>query len=73
MEKKIQDVGMRALKTFVQAFVSSIVANIALFSSVSDWDGFKAVLVSVGIPALSAGISAAWNAISNYLDARGDE
>lgn len=59
------DIGVRALKTFIQAFISSFTID-ALFG-VTTLDGFKAVLVSVLIAATASAISATWNFVANYV------
>jgi hypothetical protein len=48
------DVTVRALKTFVQAFLATLAVSVA---TVNDVNGAKAALVG----ALAAGISATWN------------
>lgn len=50
------DVVVRALKTFVQAFFAALAISVA---GVVDWNTGKAALLA----AVSAGISAAWNAV----------
>lgn len=62
---KLKDIAIRALKTFIQAFLSAISVD-ALFG-VTDLDTFKKVLVSVLIAATAAGISAVWNMVQNML------
>ena len=68
MSDKTKDIIERAAKTFVEAFVSSIIANLSLFAdSLGDMATLKGVAISVGIGALAAGISAAWNATQHYF------
>lgn len=68
MSEKTKNILERAGKTFVEAFVSSIIANLALFNdALGDAAALKSVAISVGVGAVAAGISAAWNAISGYL------
>ena len=55
----ITDVAERAIKTFLQAFVSSI--SVDLLIGVTDFDTFRKVGISMLVAALAAGISAAWN------------
>jgi hypothetical protein len=52
----MNDVLVRTIKTFVQAFFGSLAAGIVL---ISDWNGVKSLVVA----AFSAGLAAAWNAI----------
>lgn len=60
-----KDIGVRALKTFIQAFISSFAID--SFFGVTTLDGFKAVLVSILIAATASAISATWNFITNYV------
>ena len=71
MNKKINDLWQRAVKTFVQAFfgvfipeVCAILANIENF----DWNKWYVYIIPLVCGALSAGISAAWNGIINATD-----
>lgn len=57
------DIGKRALKTFAQAFIASIGANITVLSEALNGDTFKTVAVSVGVAAVAAGVSAVWNIV----------
>lgn len=68
---KIKDVGSRALKTFVQAFLGVIIPQVVLIlTNVLDYDWNN--WVTWGLPivtgALAAGISAAWNGILNATE-----
>ena len=61
---KLPDWLIRALKTFVQAAVSFIVAGITVLTeAVADWNTGKHALLSLGVGAVAAGISAAWNIV----------
>ena len=65
---KINDVGSRALKTFVQAFGGAIIPQIVLIlTNVLDYDWSNWLVWGLPIitGALAAGISAAWNTIIN--------
>lgn len=53
---KVKDITVRALKTFVQAFLATFSLG---FASASDSVGLKALAVA----SVSAGISAVWNTI----------
>jgi hypothetical protein len=67
--KKIQfnkDILIRAVKTFIQAFIGSITIN--SFLVVNDINALKAVLYSTLIGGLSAGLSAIQNMLINQLD-----
>ena len=63
---KIKDVGIRALKTFIQAFLGSITINNFMF--IDDVNGLKSVFYSTLIAGISAGVSAVWNMIVNSMD-----
>lgn len=65
---KIKDVGMRALKTFVQAFFGVLIPEVCvILSKVTeyDWSQWYVWMLPIVCGALSAGISAAWNGIIN--------
>lgn len=65
MKKKYnwKDIGDRAIKTFVQAFIASVVANLTVLSEAIGNDNLKGVIISIGIGAVSAGVSAVWNIV----------
>ena len=52
----MSDVAIRALKTFVQAFLATLAVGV---TTVSDVNGAKALVIG----AVAAAISAAWNTI----------
>lgn len=52
----MNDIIVRALKTFVQAFLAAIAVSV---TNVTNWDSAKAALFA----AVAAGISAVWNVI----------
>ena len=54
-----RDIAIRAIKTFVEAFISYITID-GVFE-ITDATGFKKFLLTTGISALAAGISAVWN------------
>lgn len=65
---KIKDVGMRALKTFVQAFFGVLIPEVCvILSKVTeyDWSQWYVWMLPIVCGALAAGISAAWNGIIN--------
>lgn len=65
---KIKDVGMRALKTFVQAFFGVLIPEVCvILSKVTeyDWNQWYVWALPIVCGALAAGISAAWNGIIN--------
>lgn len=55
-----KDIGERALKTFLQAFIAVVLLGM---TSVVDWESGKALALA----ALAAGISAVWNFIKETL------
>lgn len=66
----IADVAERAVKTFLQAFLSSISVDVLL--GVTDFDAFKKVGISMLVAALAAGISAVWNGTVGTLTQGGE-
>lgn len=58
----IKDIVIRALKTFVQAFLSAISVDSLL--GVTDFDALKKIGISMLIAGTAAGISAVWNTAS---------
>ena len=58
---KYKDILIRAIKTFVQAFLGATFVFTQDFANVTDVETAKKVLISMGIAGLSAGISAVWN------------
>ena len=64
---------VRALKTFVQATVAYLVANITMITThVVEWDfaDWKGWLLPIIVGAGSAGISAVWNIILEALNTK---
>lgn len=55
----IKDILIRALKTFVQAFLSAVSVDTLL--GVTDFDTLKRIGISMLIAGTAAGISAVWN------------
>lgn len=66
-KKKLKDILIRALKTFIQAFVAAFLLGT---SNLSNLD--KKVVESALLGGLAAGISAVMNLVGNLLD-KGDE
>ena len=70
MDKQIiKDVLIRALKTFVQAFLSAISVDALL--GVTDLDTLRKIGISMLIAGTAAGISAVWNTVLKLLEERG--
>ena len=60
----MKDIIIRALKTFVQAFLGILIPEIVLILQNPDmWSDWKAVLIPFVASGLAAGISAVWNLI----------
>ena len=60
----MNDILIRALKTFIQAFFGVLIPeSCVIFSNTLpvDWTAWKAILIPLICSALSAGISAGWN------------
>ena len=74
MSEKFKELAERAAKTFAEAFISSVVANLALFTdSLGDYAKIKSVAVAVGVGAFAAAISAVWNGILAAYDIKKTE
>ena len=58
----------RAVKTFFEAAVSFLVADAAVIGeAIKDWDTGKHAIVTLGVGAFAAGISAVWNILTKKL------
>lgn len=74
MKEKMKDLAIRAAKTFAEAFISSVVANLALFTeALGDYAKLKSVAIAVGVGAFAAAISAAWNGVLAALEIKQTE
>ena len=67
----IKDIAIRAAKTFIQAFLSSVSVDALL--GVTDFDTLKRVGVSMLIAGTAAGICALWNAGLKILNTHNGE
>ena len=65
-KEKVKDILVRAGKTFVQAFFSSVVVE--NFLVVKDAETLKVVLASTLIAGAAAGVSAVWNMLVNLIN-----
>lgn len=63
-----KDVGIRAGKTFIQAFVANI--SMEQLFAITDTESAGVILHSMLIAGVSAGISAVWNMVKDYLSQR---
>lgn len=69
--RNMPDFLIRAAKTFIQAFIPVIIANIAAITThVVNWDfaDWKGWLLPILISAFAAGIAALWNFIIEKLN-----
>ncbi len=66
-----RDVIIRALKTFMQAFISAF--GIDAIFGVTDARMLKKALLAVLISAVAAGISAVWNMLLEFVNKKIDE
>ncbi len=60
-----KDVCIRAGKTFMQAFVANV--SMEQIFAITDAESAEMILRSMLIAGLSAGISAVWNMVADYL------
>lgn len=66
----MKDWMIRAIKTFIQAAGSFLIADIAVINNaLLDWNTGKHALMTLLVGALAAGICAAWNIINEHLAA----
>ena len=65
MSDKIKDIAIRAGKTFWQTALASLLVTIPqIVENIgAGWEALKPVLISAGIGALAAGLSAAYNGV----------
>lgn len=64
MSDRVKDVLVRALKTFWQAALAYVFADVSVLQgALSDWNVGKRVLVTIGIGAAAAGLSAVYNGV----------
>ncbi len=62
----VKDIAVRALKTFIQAFLSAVSVDAVI--GVTDFDTFKSIGLSMLIAGTAAGISALWNTALEYIN-----
>lgn len=65
MKEKFKDIAIRAMKTFWQAALATLLVAIPEIAELipNGADVFVPVLVSAGVGALAAGLSAVWNGV----------
>lgn len=66
-----KDVGIRALKTFIQTFLASLTVD-GIFG-ITDAKGLTRFALTTGLSALAAAISAVWNVLLETLSNRAGE
>lgn len=65
-KEKIKDIAVRAFKTFIQAFISIVIAQLGGIDFI-EGENTKNVLIGIAISAGAAGISAVWNGVLSPL------
>lgn len=60
-----KDIIIRAVKTFIQAFLGTVTAD--GFMNVTDTEGLKKVIIATVIAGISAGVSAVWNMTAGII------
>lgn len=65
MKDSTKDVLIRALKTFWQAALASVMVSLPqIINLIPDgWDALKPVIMSAGVGAIAAGLSAVYNGL----------
>ena len=61
-----KDIAIRAIKTFIQAFIPVVIAAFQV-ADFTNWDQIKSIGYSALIPAAAAGLSAVWNFVLGIL------
>lgn len=67
-----KDIAIRALKTFIQAFIP-VVATAFATADITDLSNIKAIAYSALISGVAAGISAVWNVILGIHDIKAEK
>lgn len=68
-----KDIGNRAGKTFIQAFVAAISVNAEQIAGIKDWESAKAIALPIVVGGIAAGISAVWNVMAGCISKTGSE
>lgn len=73
--KKIdwKDVGKRAAKTFIQAFLGSGILDMERLMMITDVESAKAIIRPMLIAGIAAGISAVWNMAAGHIKQKKEE
>lgn len=61
----LKDVGERAIKTFVEAFIATVAACGCF--DVADGESLKSAVVTTAVAGIAAGVSAVWNMLGNIF------
>lgn len=70
----MKDITIRALKTFVQAFLGILIPEVILILNNQEmWSDWKAVIIPFVASGCAAGISAVWNMVLGKTSAKGIE
>ena len=67
MKAKVKDIIVRTAKTFAQAFITYLTADV--FFGITDLNTLKKVVLSALIGAATAGVCAVWNSLIVWLNA----
>lgn len=68
MSEKTKDVLIRAMKTFWQAALAYLLADVSVLqAALTDWSTGKQVLISLAVGAAAAGASAVYNGLIKPL------
>ncbi len=62
-----KDVGKRAVKTFVQAFVAAVGVHMEQVAGIRDLESARAIVTPILVGGVAAGISAAWNVVTGCI------
>lgn len=68
-----KDVGKRAGKTFVQAFVAAVGVHMGQVAEIRDLESARAIAAPILVGGVAAGISAAWNVVTGCILQRESE
>ncbi len=62
-----KDVGKRAGKTFVQAFVAAVGVHAGQIAEIRDFESAKSIVTPIVVGGIAAGISAMWNVVMGCI------
>ena len=65
---QLKEIAERAIKTFFEGLLASLIANVTVLSgTMDDTDAFKTAAVSLFVGAVAAGVSAVYNGVIEPL------